>query len=227
MMVGACSPVWTLPSAAQQPPFNLPAASTIPVQPNSQNQPVPKNGNGFGAPQTMPNSEWNQQGNENQPAPRPANNYRNMSDGMWAQQNGQNQSGSYGRSSGMRGGWNGYDNCMEDYSYNNGYGQGQISGSGSIPPISSTAVSFSRDVQPIFNARCISCHGGTEGLYLDSYTGVANGSMGWPVVIPGQPINSRLIQLVSSGYMPYGGPSLNQNQIQILVDWVAAGAQNN
>lgn len=227
MLVGACSPAWTLPPAAQQPAFNPPAASTIPVQPNSQNQPVPQIGNGYGAPQKMPDGAWNQQGKRNQPAPQPGNNYGNISEGVWMQQEDQNQSGSYGRGSGMRGGWNGYDNCMEGYGYNNGYGPGQMSGSGSIPPISSTAVSFSRDVQPIFNARCISCHGGTEGLYLDSYTGVVNGSMGWPVVIPGDPINSRLIQLVSSGYMPYGGPSLNQDQIQKLVDWVAAGAPNN
>jgi mono/diheme cytochrome c family protein len=150
-----------------------------------------------------------------------------MSEGMWAQQNGQNESGAYSRSPGMCGGWNGYDNCMEGYGNNNGYAPGQMSGSSSIPPVSSTAVSFSRDVQPVFNARCVSCHGGTEGLFLDSYVGVVNGSMGWPVVIPGDPINSRLIQLVSSGYMPYGGPSLNQDQIQKLVDWVAAGALNN
>jgi len=54
-----------------------------------------------------------------------------------------------------------------------------------------------------------------------------NGSIGWPVVILGDPINSRLIQLVSSGYMPYGGPPLSQDEVQSLVNWVAAGAPNN
>lgn len=158
-----------------------------------------------------------------QPAPG------NPSRGEWWQRGGQNQP--YGRGPGMRsygqrGGWSGYDNCMGGYSFNNGYAPGQTSGS-NIPQATSQQVSFSTDIQPIFDSRCISCHGGTEGLYLDSYTGVMNGSMGWPVVIPGDPINSRLIQLVSSGYMPYGGPPLSQAQIQILVDWVTAGAPNN
>ena len=227
MLLGACSQAWTLPSTAQQSAFNLPAASDILVQPNPQNQPVPQIDNGYGAPQKMPNGRWNQEGNGNQPAPQPGNNYGNISEGVWMQQKYQIQSGSYERGSGMRGGWTGYDNCMVGYGNNNGYDPGQMSGSGSIPPISSTPVSFSRDVQPIFNASCISCHGGKEGLYLDSYTGVVNGSMSWPVVIPGDPINSRLIQLVSSEYMPYGGPSLNQDQTQKLVNWIAAGAPNN
>jgi mono/diheme cytochrome c family protein len=126
----------------------------------------------------------------------------------------------------QRGGWNGYDNCMGDYGYNNGFAPGQTSGN-NIPPATSQDVSFQADAQPILNARCVSCHGGTDGLYLDNYVNVMNGSMGWPVVIPGDPVNSRLIQLVSSGYMPYGGPSLSQAQIQTLVDWVAAGAPNN
>jgi mono/diheme cytochrome c family protein len=128
------------------------------------------------------------------------------------------------RGNGQRGGWKGYDNCMGGY--NNGYAPGQTPSSG-IPPATSQDVSFRADVQPIFNSRCVSCHGGTEGIYLDNYPNVMNGSNSWPVIIPGDPINSRLIQLVSSKNMPYGGPPLSEAQIQILVDWVAAGAPNN
>jgi hypothetical protein len=226
LLVGACSPAWTVLPAAQQPAFNPPIVATIPVQPNSQNQPAPQSGNGFSAPQAMPDGGWNQKGNENQPTPKPRNNYGSMPDSMWAQPNGQNQSGYYGRGSGMRGGWNSYDNCMEGYGYNNGYASGQMLDNG-IPSVTSQDVSFRNDVQPIFNTRCVSCHGGMEGIYLDNYSDVMKGSFGWPVVVPGVPENSRLIQLVSSGYMPYGGPPLTQGQIQKLVNWVAAGAPNN
>jgi mono/diheme cytochrome c family protein len=231
MLVGACSPAWTLPSAAQQsatqqPTFSPPIASTIPVQPNSQNQSVPQSGNGYVAPQTIPNGGGNQQGSGNQPAPESGNNYGSMPGSMWAQPNSQNQSGYYGRGSGMRGGWNDYDNCMGGYGYNNGYASGQTLGNG-IPQVTSQDVSFRNDVQPIFNARCVSCHGGTDGIYLDNYPNVMSGSFGWPIIVPGVPENSRLIQLVSSGYMPYGGPPLTQDQVQKLVNWVAVGAPNN
>jgi mono/diheme cytochrome c family protein len=226
ILVGACSPTWTVPPVVQQPAFDSPGVSTNPVEPNSQNQPAPQIGNDFGAPQTMPDGSWNQQGNGNQPASQPGTNYGNMPGGVWAQPKGQNQSGYYERGSGMRGGWNGYDNCMGEYDYNNGYTSGQTLGN-SIPPVTSQDVSFRNDVQPIFNTRCVSCHGGMEGIYLDNYSDVMKGSFGWPVVVPGVPENSRLIQLVSSGYMPYGGPPLTQGQIQKLANWVAAGAPNN
>ena len=228
ILVGACSSLWTAPLAVQKPTFNSPTASTKIMQPNAQRQPAIQNG--YGIPQMVPDGGWNQQSSMNQPASQSENNYGNMPGDAWMQQEYKNQSGPYGRGSGMRGsgqrgGWNGYDNCLGGYGYNNGYAPGQPSGN-NIPQATSQQVSFSTDIQPIFNSRCISCHGGTEGLYLDSYAGVMNGSMSWPVVIPGDPINSRLIQLVSSEYMPYGGPPLSQDEVQSLVNWVAAGAPN-
>lgn len=88
-------------------------------------------------------------------------------------------------------------------------------------------VSFEADIQPIFNTRCVACHGGTAGLYLNSYNNVMNGSVNGPVVIPRDPSNSHLIQHVQSGYMPLGGPPLSQARAQTLANWVAAGAPNN
>lgn len=96
-----------------------------------------------------------------------------------------------------------------------------------VPSTTTTAVSFKMEVQPIFNSRCVACHGGTAGLFLNNYENMLRGGMHGSVVIPGDPVSSRLIQYVSSGYMPAGGPPLTQAQIQTLVNWVAAGAPDN
>ena len=99
--------------------------------------------------------------------------------------------------------------------------------SATVPAPTSNPVSFQKDVQPIFRARCVACHGGTRGLFLNNYANVLQGSANGPVVVPGDPAGSRLVQYVASGFMPYGGPTLTPAQVQTLVNWVAAGAPNN
>ncbi|MCQ3976653.1 MAG: hypothetical protein DPW09_24740 [Anaerolineae bacterium] len=144
----------------------------------------------------------------------------------------------WGWMSGMGGnGWGrdggGYAGCWDD-----GWGQwGMIPGRGyngnlsapltTVSPTTTTAVSFKMEVQLIFDSRCVACHGGAAGLFLNNYENVLRGGMHGSVVIPGVPVSSRLIQYVSSGYMPAGGPPLTQAQIQTLVNWVAAGAPDN
>src|SRR5574341_1477934 len=90
----------------------------------------------------------------------------------------------------------------------------------STPDTLAQEVSFLRDVQPIFDARCITCHGGTQGLYLNSYEHVMAGGWHGAIVVPGNPDASRLIRYVQSGYMPYGGPPLTASQIALLITWV-------
>lgn len=94
-------------------------------------------------------------------------------------------------------------------------------------PTPSVPVSFKDDVQPIFAARCVACHGGTNGLYLDTYQNILKGGRNGAVVIPGDVYNSRLAYYIYSGYMPYGGPALDRAQIQIILNWIASGAPNN
>lgn len=96
-----------------------------------------------------------------------------------------------------------------------------------ILPTTTAPVSYKADIQPIFDARCVKCHGGVEGLYLDNYANVMRGGEHGPVILPNNPASSRLIQYVSSGYMPSGGPPLTQSEIQLLVNWVAMGAPDN
>ena len=97
-------------------------------------------------------------------------------------------------------------------------------------PGEGAAVSFSRDVLPILQSRCVRCHGGEKTekqLNLTGYDNLMAGSEDGAVVIPGDADNSPLIQLVLQGKMPKRSPRLLPAQIQILVDWVTAGALNN
>jgi len=94
----------------------------------------------------------------------------------------------------------------------------------------SNTVSFARDVQPIFNRVCVKCHGGEEvkeGLVLKTYVEIMAGSDNGPVIAPGDPANSLLIDLITRGEMPKRGPKLLPGQIRIITDWVTAGAVNN
>jgi len=97
-------------------------------------------------------------------------------------------------------------------------------------PGEGAAVSFSRDVLPILQSRCVRCHGGEkteEELNMTSYDGLMAGSEDGIVVVPGDADNSPFVQLVVQGKMPKRSPRLLPGQIQILMDWVNAGALNN
>ena len=93
-----------------------------------------------------------------------------------------------------------------------------------------TLVSFARDVLPIFTQICVKCHGGEKtqkSLVLKTYADLMQGSENGPVVEPGDPGNSLLIDMIVKGKMPKNGPKLLPGQIQTIVNWVTAGAPNN
>lgn len=114
---------------------------------------------------------------------------------------------------------------------------------GSPPP---SEVSFSSHIQPIFNANgCISCHGGSGGLFLNagqSYTNLVNvtaqaGCTDKKRVLAGNPDESVLYIRVSSNSadtqcgpnsrMPQGAGRLPQETIDLIRDWIKQGAKNN
>ena len=98
------------------------------------------------------------------------------------------------------------------------------------PAGSSSAVSFAKDVMPILQNSCVKCHGGQKtekGLDMTTYNALMAGSQRGAVVVPGNAAQSSLIHLVSNGNMPKQGQKLTASQIQILTDWVNAGAPNN
>ena len=91
-------------------------------------------------------------------------------------------------------------------------------------------VSFAKDIMPILQTYCISCHGGektSKGLDLKTFTSLMAGSQFGAVVVPGDAANSKLVQSVQSGKMPKRGAKLTPDQIQLLMDWVNSGAKDN
>lgn len=98
------------------------------------------------------------------------------------------------------------------------------------PPPAEPGVSFAADVLPIFESRCLQCHGENriEGdLVLNSYQAVMTDSESGPSVLPGDAAHSRLVELIVSGDMPRRGPRLTPAQIQTITDWIDAGALDN
>jgi len=96
-------------------------------------------------------------------------------------------------------------------------------------------VSFQKDVLPIFERRCIKCHGGIndgeerveEGLKLLTYEDVLKGSYNGPVIEPGDVENSFLIEQIVKGEMPKKEPRLLPAQIRTITAWVEQGAPDN
>lgn len=98
-------------------------------------------------------------------------------------------------------------------------------------------VDFSRDIRPLLAKHCFTCHGPETsrrkaGLRLDTipHRDHHKPNLG-TVIVPGKPQHSRLIQRVTSSdpqqRMPPAdqGPPLSPQQIQILRQWIAAGAE--
>ncbi len=98
------------------------------------------------------------------------------------------------------------------------------------PTEAPASVGFANNVMPIFQTSCVECHGVRqvkEGLDLQTYETTLAGSFNGPVIVPGNASESLLIQLVVEGEMPNRGPKLTAEQIQIISEWINAGALNN
>lgn len=90
--------------------------------------------------------------------------------------------------------------------------------------------SFKNDVLPILQSACGLCHGTLGGWDASSYQAVMNSGDHAPVVIPGQPEESLLAKKLlgtqeqgQGSIMPPSG-ALSPAQIQLILDWIAAGA---
>ncbi|MBE7436024.1 MAG: hypothetical protein HS100_19060 [Anaerolineales bacterium] len=93
-----------------------------------------------------------------------------------------------------------------------------------------TTSGFASSVYPIFEAKCIKCHGVEqvkEGLSMLSYDELMAGSFNGPVVLPGNADGSLLVDLIARGKMPNRGPKVTEGELQIIKDWINQGALNN
>ena len=93
------------------------------------------------------------------------------------------------------------------------------------------SISFSADVLPIFDRACKACHGnlgGWDGTSHDTVLATGNNA---PVVIAGDPQSSLLVQKLlgtqsTGSLMPPTG-ALPESEIQLIIQWIRAGAPDN
>ncbi len=91
-------------------------------------------------------------------------------------------------------------------------------------------ISYSEDARPILESRCGKCHMGeftSKNLNMETYESLMTGSQNGPVIVAGNAKESLLAQKILKGEMPKRGPKLTPEQVQIIIDWINAGAQNN
>lgn len=108
-----------------------------------------------------------------------------------------------------------------------------------------SGVSFSRDIQPIFDTNCVVCHQSATangdlnleaGLAYRNLVNAESTQSPLMLVTPGDSDGSYLLhklrgtqgEVGGSGLrMPYGAPSLQQGQIDLILKWIEQGAPDN
>lgn len=84
-----------------------------------------------------------------------------------------------------------------------------------------TDVSYSADVQPIFDAKCVSCHGGGRAPNLkpdNSYNALINGGY----VDSGSPESSIVYSKMLDGH-----GKATEAEAKMVLGWIMEGAENN
>jgi Protein of unknown function (DUF1549)/Protein of unknown function (DUF1553)/Planctomycete cytochrome C len=93
-------------------------------------------------------------------------------------------------------------------------------------------IDFNAQVKPIFNKKCIACHGGVKQQagfsLLFREEALANTKLGRPAIIAGSAAKSELIRRIKETdveeRMPYKHAALSKEEIKILEQWINEGA---
>ncbi|EMB16550.1 DUF1553 domain-containing protein [Rhodopirellula europaea] len=101
-----------------------------------------------------------------------------------------------------------------------------------IESIHAEPVDFEKQIQPIFAAHCLECHGPDaheSGLRLDQRGNMLRGGdYGEATIVPNEPDASFLLRVVNGDepdmQMPPEGPPLSPDQVSLLARWVQEGA---
>ncbi len=94
-------------------------------------------------------------------------------------------------------------------------------------------VSYGRDVAPIFETRCVSCHGparAKNGLVLHTPQGITAGGKSGPALVSGDAAASEIVRRLrlpvdDDDHMPPPSkPQTTAGEIEIVERWIASGA---
>jgi nitrate/TMAO reductase-like tetraheme cytochrome c subunit len=77
-------------------------------------------------------------------------------------------------------------------------------------------------LRPLFEQQCGACHGATpsKGLRVTDLASLMAGSTSGPVIVAGDPDQSRIIQVLTEGHFA----RLTEHQLALLRQWIAEGA---
>lgn len=98
------------------------------------------------------------------------------------------------------------------------------------PAASVAEPDYFRDIKPILQERCFTCHGPSKSkanLRLDRKAEALKGGDSGPVIVPGRSGESLLVERVSGSAearMPPKGEPLSPKQIELLKKWIDQGA---
>ncbi|WP_166825695.1 DUF1553 domain-containing protein [Thalassoroseus pseudoceratinae] len=95
-----------------------------------------------------------------------------------------------------------------------------------------SGVSYFREIRPLLEARCYSCHQGEKaqgGLRIDNHVSMLEGGDAYgPSIVPGHPDQSALIARIAasdeSEVMPPKGDRLSAKEVDLLKRWIEGGA---
>ncbi|MGV3486581.1 MAG: c-type cytochrome domain-containing protein [Planctomycetaceae bacterium] len=89
-------------------------------------------------------------------------------------------------------------------------------------------VSFTDQIAPIFQQRCVACHNvrNSQGRYnMATFDAIQSPGESGPAIVAGMPDESRLLQLIEDGSMPYDADPLTDEQVALIRRWIALGAR--
>ncbi len=107
-----------------------------------------------------------------------------------------------------------------------------LPGLGCVSHADDTKINFERDIQPILEFNCVSCHDASEAkgeLRFDDAAHFFEGGEGGPSLVKGKPDESLMIELVSlpeddTDVMPSKGRLLHEHEVSKLRQWISEGA---
>ncbi len=104
-----------------------------------------------------------------------------------------------------------------------------------VDPSPAPGVSYKDEINPILAERCAvrGCHDnivGFGGLHLNTYDNFKKGGQSGAAFVAGDADNSLVVKYIKGEeqpQMPIGENPLNADEIQLFVDWINEGAENN
>jgi mono/diheme cytochrome c family protein len=96
------------------------------------------------------------------------------------------------------------------------------------PPPGNNMRTFAANIKPIFEAKCINCHGAGKkrgGLDVRTVASLLQGGDNGASIKPGNPAKSLLWETIDTNRMPPGPNKLTAAERKIVKEWIAGGAK--